>query len=93
MTTRNKTIITKKAEALGKAVGLWDSELEKVSLKELTKVTDGMDFGGSTDIPVSIRRKKYVVEIATVDNEIDFKLYSQQEFEETYGWDYYEDEE
>lgn len=90
---RNKAIIERKAKMLGQTIGLWDSSMEKVSLKELTKVIDAMDFGGSTDVPVSIRRKKYVVEIANVDAELDFKLYSQEEFEETYGWDYYEDEE
>ena len=44
-----------------------------------------------TDVKVSINRKPYVVEIATVDNEKDFSVLSKAEYINRYGSEFFED--
>lgn len=81
---RNKKIILKKVKELGFELGCWDNDMEKLSLKELKKVTDNAteDY---TDVHVQVRGKHYIVEICTVDGEKDFQILSRAEYEDRYG--------
>ncbi|PLS19058.1 hypothetical protein CVD28_01240 [Bacillus sp. M6-12] len=80
----NKAKIEEKLNELGLSMGGYNSELERLSKKELEKVLDNMEYG-STDIQVKIRQKEYVVEVYHVDNEVDFGMLTTEQYENRYG--------
>lgn len=91
---RNKKMIEELISKEGYVIGFWDSDIEKVSIKEMKKVLD-LALDECSDIDVKIRGKLYVIEIHTIDNEKDFIMLSQSEYISRYGderW-YDEDEE
>ncbi|NLL69711.1 MAG: hypothetical protein GX238_01115 [Epulopiscium sp.] len=81
----NKKLIENKVKSLGYLIGCYNSEMEKVSKEELEKVLEALDFADHTDVSIFINKKEYIVEIATVDDEIDFNIMSKQEYASTYG--------
>ena len=86
----NYNVINKHVTAMNKQIGIYDIDLEKLSKQAVTSVIDGLMHGDNTDIDVLIRKNLHVVEVAYCDDEIDFRLYTQNEYIEKYGderWD------
>lgn len=81
---RNKLKIQRALEKYNYRIGCYDEDIEKVSLKELTRIIDVLDYD-ATDVIVSIRRKKYVVEIFTVDKEVDLSIQTLDNYINQYG--------
>lgn len=65
-------------------IGTYDSLMEKVNESDMQVILDFVDEGW-IDIPVDIDNKKYVVEIETVENEVDFHVISAEDYEKKYG--------
>ena len=87
----NKERIEKKIAQEGYVIGCWDASMEKLSQYSLKKVLDNALMDDYMDIKVAINRKPYVVEMATVDNEKDFKLISKQKYMAQYDNEFYEE--
>jgi hypothetical protein len=81
---KNKLKLKEKLLSVGFSLGCYDSEIEKLSKKELDKILDNIEFG-TTDIGVTIDNNKYIVEIYHVDNEVDLKIITPKEYAKTYG--------
>lgn len=88
----NRTILDKaiKEVDVRYEIGCYSEGMEKISKAELKKVLDVIDLE-YTDVDIKIRKKKYVVEIATVDNEKDFILMTREEYIDRYGDERYQD--
>jgi hypothetical protein len=86
----NKELISKRIKENGYTIGCYNDKIEKVSKTDILKVLDSVDnlWG---DVPVSIKGVDYIVEIATVDNEIDFNILTALDYENQYGRKYGED--
>lgn len=89
MTTTNKELIEKKLRGTEFIIGGFNDKMEQLTPANLKKVIDNMTFG-TTDIDVKISRKPFVVEVAHVDNEIDFSILSKEEYIGRYGNERYE---
>lgn len=81
---RNKEIIVSKIEALGYELGCYNDGVERISKKELAKVLEALEQE-HTDIIISIRKKQYVVEVATVDNEKDLNIRTLDDYVSEFG--------
>lgn len=81
----NKEVVKKAVEKMGCKLACYTDKINELSKKELQKVLESVKFGDSTDIRVFIRRKKFVVELFRVDNEIDLILLSENEYISRYG--------
>ena len=76
------------AEALaeyGLVIGCYDKAMEELKYMALNKVLDTGIMNDHADIEVSIKKKKHIVEVSTVDNEKDFTVYTKEEYTEKYG--------
>ena len=71
-------------------VGIYDDKLDSIDDSAYRKIIENM-FHGSTDILININRKKYIVEVSHVDNEIDFNVMELKEYEAQYGRKFQED--
>lgn len=71
-------------------IGCYSEGMEKISKSELKKILDVV-YLEYTDVDIKIRKKNYVVEIATVDNEKDFILMTREEYISRYGNERYQD--
>lgn len=85
----NKAKVEKQAKELGYTIGIYNDKIDLMTTKELNKVLENMEFQADTD--VSIKRKKHVVEIDIVDNEVDLKVLTKNEYIDRYGNERYED--
>ena len=86
----NKQRIEEKLNKEGFTIGCWDKNIDKLNYNNIKKVLDDIPFG-STDIQVSLNRKKYIVEVSDVDNEYDFKMTEKNTYLDRYVDDeYYE---
>jgi len=80
-----KSLLDNKIKELGfKKLGCYNSDLEKLTKEDLDNVLNNIEFA-STDVQVSINNKKYIVEIMTCDNEIDFDVLEKQVYISRYG--------
>ncbi len=84
----NKIKIKNVANSLDLKIGCYDNKLDLLSKTQLKKVTDNIEFQSDTD--VTINRKKYVVEIDIIDNEVDFSVLTKAEYIDRYGNERYE---
>lgn len=76
------------AEALaeyGLVIGCYDKAMEELKYMALKKVLDIGIMNDHADIEISIKKKKHIVEVSTVDNEKDFTVYTKEEYTEKYG--------
>jgi hypothetical protein len=80
---KNKEEIQKVVNKLGLSIGCYDELADSLTIKELNKVLENIEY--QTDTEVTINRKKYVVEIDIVENEVDFNLLTKEEFINRYG--------
>ena len=90
MKKTNKQRLLEKLDKVGCVLGCWDNKIELLTDYSLRKVLAVVDEE-HTDVKVSINRKPYVVEIATVDNEKDFSVLSKAEYINRYGSEFFED--
>jgi hypothetical protein len=85
-------MIIEKLESEGLELGIYGTDMNKLSLKAMEPVLEAIEFGDTTDIGVKVRRELYVVEVCRVDNELDFKIMSRGSYKNRYGRDFFEDE-
>lgn len=86
----NKDIIENKVKKLGYEIGCYNEDIDKISSKELKNVLDALEQE-HTDIRIKVRKKEFVVEIATVDNEKDLNMKTLEEYISLYGDEILED--
>ena len=80
-----KERIVKRVEELGCVLGCYDKSLDKVlTTPALKKVLVNLEQE-YTDLFLNIKKELYVVEIATVDNEKDIKLFKAVDYFSQYG--------
>lgn len=79
-----KNIIETKLQSLDMTIGCYDPKLEELTKPNLKKLLDNLEYG-STDVTISIKRRKHVVEVYHVDNEADFNVMTFAEYRNTYG--------
>nr|DAI99497.1 MAG TPA: hypothetical protein [Caudoviricetes sp.] len=84
----NKQRIEEKLNKEGFIIGCYDSNIDKLNYNNVKKILDNLCFG-STDIQVSLNRKKYIVEVSDVDNEYDFKMTEKNIYLDKYDDDEY----
>ena len=84
----NKTSIRNKLEEFNRIVGCYDDGIERLNKNNLKKVLEALEFGGDTDVTVSLNGKKYVIEIVTTssDDEVDFYMSTLKEYNDKYGY-------
>jgi hypothetical protein len=80
---KNKEEILKVVNKLGLSIGCYDKLVDSLTLKELNKVLENIEY--QTDTEVTINSKNYVVEIDIVENEVDFNLLTKEEYVDRYG--------
>ena len=92
----NRILINQKLNELSKktgytyTLGCYNLQIERLSKEELNKVLDKID-NDWTDIHIIINKKKYVVEIKTVDDEKDFDMLTLAEYNSRYKNSEYKD--
>lgn len=86
----NKEILEAAVKKEAMNLGCWDKGMELLNRNNLNKVIKGFKYG-SCDIAVCINRRRFVVEVSHVDNEVDFSLISAQEYKAKYGRAYDEE--
>lgn len=67
------------------SIGVYDTEIDKISQKEINKVVAALSVYCTIDIPVIIRKKIYIVECMQSDEEVDLMLRSKDEYIKLYG--------
>lgn len=87
MAKNNKALVAAELAKENLNIGYYDESIDKVSVKELEERVLPNVCEGHTDLVVKIRGQQYVVEVTTVDNEVDLMLYSKVEYMEKYGWE------
>jgi hypothetical protein len=80
----NKELIQNKIKSFNYVLGCYNPHIDKLSKKELNKVLESIECE-HTDIHITLNRKKYVVEVKTVDNEKDLDILSYDEYIDRYG--------
>ena len=85
--TNNIMVIEKHILKLGLKVGGLDSDLNKLTKSALNELLEQYS-GDYTDIVITMRNRKYVVECSEVDNEVDMSLYTKGEYIKKYGDEY-----
>lgn len=85
----NKEKLKEKAKEFDYVIGCYDVKIDNLSKKELRWIIDNIT-GDYTDVPVTLNGEKCIVEIAYVDNEIDFNFVSKNEYINRYGREQYE---
>lgn len=85
----NQEVLAQHVKSLGYELGCCNGAMDKLTKSDLNKVMQAADEE-CTDVWVHIGRKKYAVEISTVDGEKDFSILSESEYQNRYGTDYLE---
>lgn len=82
----NKTKISEAISKLegGYKLGIYHNEVEKLSKEDLDEVIFYVGEGWK-DVDVTIDNVPHVVEIATVDSEIDIMVKTKEEYSSLYG--------
>lgn len=80
----NKELVEKRVAELGYKIGCWDKDVENLSRYSLNKVLRYLDEE-YTDVLVDFNKEKYIIEIATVDDEKDLCMISKKDYEKKYG--------
>lgn len=80
----NVSMLIDSIKGLNYEVGIIDSELNSLTKKAIKEIIDNIDEE-YTDLFITIRKKLYVIEIATVDNEKDIFYYKAYDYFRKYG--------
>ena len=83
----NRQAITKAVKEAGAKIGCYDKEVNRLDKKALEKVIDMIPYKDSTDIDVIHNGTNYVIEMESVDNEIDLYIISLEDYNNKYGTD------
>lgn len=86
----NKERVVKQIEKLGYVLGIYDNDLDLLNERWIKKVVNRI--GDDGDVLVYLNRKKYVVELHVVDDEIDLIMYSKEEYISRYGDEFFREE-
>ena len=81
----NKTKVESVANKNGLTIGCWNAKIDLLKPVQLKKVLAEIEYESSTDVDVAINRRKHVVEISFVDNEVDFNVLTKAEYIDRYG--------
>lgn len=81
----NKEKVQQFAEKEGYVVGCWNSLLDDFTEANIKHIINRIDLGSATDIIVRNNMKDYVVSVDFVDNEIDFTLWTKEEYVRLFG--------
>lgn len=84
----NREMIQAKVESIDYIMGGYDVAIDRLPKAQLDIILEAVYFGTSTDVAVMYRKKKYVVEIAVVDNEMDFSMMTLDRYLNLYGEEY-----
>ena len=82
--SRNRYVIKNELEKEGLKLGIYDKKIDRLSKHSIDSILENMLFG-STDILVSDSGEKYIVEVYHVDNEVDFKIKTYDDYIQLYG--------
>jgi hypothetical protein len=66
-------------------IGCYDKIIDTFSKRSVNRIIENAIDLEHTDIAVTSKNKKYIVEISTVDNEKDFKVKTPNEYKNLYG--------
>ncbi|WP_033829104.1 hypothetical protein [Bacillus andreraoultii] len=80
----NKAVIESKINEWNMTVGSYDETMELLSEQQLKRVIEKAEYG-SGDVEIILNKKRYIVEIFHVDNEIDFNVMTKSQYVNTYG--------
>ena len=79
-----KERLSKQMNKNGYVIGCFDSRLNYISEYTFKKIVNAM-FYGSCDIPITIHKEKFILEVNHVDDEIDFSIISKKDYHDRYG--------
>lgn len=77
-----KEILKKSIEEKGYALGCYDPKIEELSEENFRKVIQ--EWSEKEDIHIYLNNTPHIVEVFIVDNEIDFSVLSQEEYNRRY---------
>ena len=80
----NREIIEKVLNNNGYEIGCYDASIEKLSTRSINKVINILNTYTDTDIHVTINKIKYVIEVSSCDNEVDFVVITLKEYNNIY---------
>lgn len=82
--SKNRQLIESELNKINMDLGVYHDKIDEVHPRTLKRVLDVLEFG-STDVPVTIKGDKYVIEVAHVDNEVDLMILPYTEYRSRYG--------
>ena len=80
----NKEIIEKVLSSNSYIIGCWNSNMEKLNTRSINKVINILNTYTDTDIHVTVNKIKYVIEVSSCDNEVDFNVITLKEYNDRY---------
>lgn len=89
--TTVKEQIEQEIKVDGYTIGCYDDEMESLSKKNVSTIINRALNSEYEDILITHNRKKFIVELATVGSEKDFKLISKAEYQAQYGRNPYDE--
>lgn len=66
-------------------LGCYNPNLEVLTTKARKEVAEWISIGDYTNVVVTVRNKKYIIELSFVDGEVDIDIKTPEEYEEEYG--------
>lgn len=81
----NREKVEELAKAEGLVVGCWDKELDSFTEASIKHIINRIDIGSATDIIVRNNMKDYVVSVDFVEGEIDFTVWTKEEYVRLFG--------
>ena len=83
MTKTNKEVLANKIAPL--VIGCYDKKMKDLNQTNLKKVLNELEYDLDTRVEVFINRKKHIIEICNVDDEVDFEVLTMSEFRNRNG--------
>ena len=83
MTRTNKEVIANKIAPL--KTGCYDKKMNDLNQTNLKKVLNELEYDLDTRVEVFINRKKHIIEVCNVDDEVDFEVLTMSEFRNRNG--------
>ena len=80
----NRKIIEKVLNNNGYKIGCWNSNMENLSTRSINKVVNMLNTYTDIDIHVTVNKIKYVIEVSSCDNEVDFNMITLKEYNNRY---------
>lgn len=80
----NRQVIEEAVKSWGMTVGGYSDLMEQLNKRQIQRVIEAAEYG-SGDVEIVLNKKRYVVEVFHVDNEIDFIVTPKAKYIEQYG--------